>query len=73
MDDGVSALFGSTGPDAGASVQGWTLVPGAPCDITAGGVAYGGIMTDAYGAKRNALTPTMGAVEYASNQKCNPN
>jgi hypothetical protein len=72
-DDGVSALFGSTSADAGASVQGWTLVPGAACSIATGGTTYGGVTTDVYGNKRNAATPTMGAVEYGPTPKCTPN
>ena len=72
-DDGISSLFGQSGPDAGAPVQGWTLVPGAACTIASGGTMYGGVTTDAYGAKRAPMTPTMGAVEYTVSKKCGVN
>jgi hypothetical protein len=72
-DDGISALFGSSGPDAGAPVQGWTLAPGAPCTLALGGTPYGGVTTDAYGAMRSPATPTMGGVEYPGTPKCSAN
>ncbi|HEY5242744.1 MAG TPA: hypothetical protein VIJ22_14795, partial [Polyangiaceae bacterium] len=72
-DDGISSLFGQSAADGGAPVQGWTLLPGAPCTVASGGTAYGGVTTDAYGAKRALATPTMGAVEYTSPKKCSPN
>ncbi len=73
MDDGVSSLFGSSAPDGGMPVQGWTLVPGAPCSIASGGTKYGGVNTDAYGNMRSGSTPTIGAVEYAATEKCSAN
>jgi hypothetical protein len=63
-DDGVSSLFGTTGPDGGAPIQGWTLKGQSPCTITAGGTVISTIPTDLYGAKRSTSTPTIGAVEY---------
>jgi hypothetical protein len=72
-DDGVSALFGSSSPDGGVPVQGWTLMAGAPCPITAGGVKVAGVTTDVYGATRSATTPTMGGVEYTLATPCSKN
>jgi hypothetical protein len=62
-DDGVSALFGSSSPDGGVPVQGWT----------AGGVKVAGVTTDVYGATRSATTPTMGGVEYTLATPCSKN
>ncbi|MGD0530033.1 MAG: hypothetical protein ABSE49_33165 [Polyangiaceae bacterium] len=73
MDDGVSALFGSSAADGGMPITGWSLVPGAPCSIASGGTKYGSVTADAYGVTRNATTPTIGAVEYVATEKCSTN
>jgi hypothetical protein len=63
VDDGVTALFASSGGDGGTSQRGWTFSGSPPCSIATGGAPLANVTTDINGATRSTSTPSVGATE----------